>query len=127
MAKSFKEKANRPSVYATIRGVDTEVKEVSEVQEVQKVQEVQEVLNVQQVDLAKRQESLNTQGKKGAKAQRFNMAFTPSNLKFIRIMSKLKGQTMTQFVNEVIDKERNLQDQLYKKVKSLSDTYIGGQ
>lgn len=108
MAKSFKEKASRPSVYAAISGTETEAAEVKEVIEVQG-------------DFTERQESLRTQGKKGAKAQRFNMAFTPSNLDFIRIMSKINGQTMTQFVNEIIDREREAQSETYQQVKSFLD------
>lgn len=111
MAKSFKEKASRPSVYAAISGTGTEASEVKEVIEVQEVQG----------DFTERQESLRTQGKKGAKAQRFNMAFTPSNLDFIRIMSKINGQTMTQFVNEIIDREREAQSETYQQVKSFLD------
>ena len=111
MAKSFKEKASRPGVYAAISGTGTEASEVKEVIEVQEVQG----------DFTERQESLRTQGKKGAKAQRFNMAFTPSNLDFIRIMSKINGQTMTQFVNEIIDREREAQSETYQQVKSFLD------
>lgn len=111
MAKSFKEKAARPSVYAAISGTETEAAEVKEVIEVQEVQG----------NFTERQESLRTQGKKGAKAQRFNMAFTPSNLDFIRIMSKINGQTMTQFVNEIIDREREAQSETYQQVKSFLD------
>ena len=111
MTKSFKEKASRPSVYAAISGTGTETSEVKEVIEVQEVQG----------DFTERQESLRTQGKKGAKAQRFNMAFTPSNLDFIRIMSKINGQTMTQFVNEIIDREREAQSETYQQVKSFLD------
>ena len=111
MAKSFKEKAARPSVYAAISGTETGAAEVKEVAEVQEVQDY----------FTERQESLRTQGKKGAKAQRFNMAFTPSNLDFIRIMSKINGQTMTQFVNEIIDREREAQSETYQQVKSFLD------
>ena len=111
MAKSFKEKAARPSVYAAISGTETEAAEVKEVIEVQEVQG----------DFTERQESLRTQGKKGAKAQRFNMAFTPSNLDFIRILSKLKGQTMTQFVNEIIDREREQNADIVEQLKAFTD------
>ena len=34
---------------------------------------------------------------------------------------------MTQFVNEIIDKEREAQADLYKQLKALSDTYKGGE
>lgn len=34
--------------------------------------------------------------------KRINMAFTPGNYRFIQQFSKLKGQTMTDFVNDVV-------------------------
>ena len=99
MAKSFKDKAARPSVYAAISGA---------------TQEEYEALTAQ--------EALATQGKRGAKAQRINMAFTPSNIDFIRIMAKLKGQTMTQYVNSIIDREREEAGEAYQKAKDLIDS-----
>ena len=83
-------------------------------QEVFKVQEVQTVQSTQE-----RQEALKTQGKKGAKAQRINMAFTPSNMDYMRVLSKIKGQTLTQFVNELIAKEREANADAYEKAKFI--------
>lgn len=44
----------------------------------------------------------NTQGKKGCKMERINMAFTTENYEFIGKMSRFYGKTMTKFVNQVI-------------------------
>ena len=53
-------------------------------------------------EVEERKEELKTQGRKGAKATRINMAFTPTNHAFIKIMSKASGKTMTEFTNLVI-------------------------
>lgn len=111
MAKSFKDKAARPSVYAAISGATQEEQAALYAQQEPDVQEVHE-----------RQEALQTQGKRGAKAQRINMAFTPSNMDFIKVMAKLKGQTMTQYVNAILEQERERAGEAYQKAKDLIDS-----
>ena len=66
-----------------------------------------------------RLDALQTQGKKGLKASRINMAFTPSNTDFIRVMAAIHGQTMTQYVNSVIDAERERNGEKYEKAKAI--------
>lgn len=66
-------------------------------------------------------EAGKTQGKKGMKQQRINMAFTPSNLDFIRVMAGIQGMTMTQYVNSVIEAERERNGEKYHKAKALMD------
>ena len=56
---------------------------------------------------AERREELRTQGRKGCKATRINMAFTPANHEFIKVMAKATGKTMTEFTNVVIEAYRN--------------------
>lgn len=58
-------------------------------------------------EVLERKENLKTQGRKGAKADRINMAFTPSNHEFIKVMAKATGKTMTEFTNIVIAAYRN--------------------
>lgn len=53
-------------------------------------------------EAAERASKLQTQGRKGCKAIRINMAFTPENHEFIRVMAKASGRTMTEFTNLVI-------------------------
>lgn len=103
MGKGFKDAASvqRP-VYGTIIGAKQE--NAPETQEVQEVQEAQ-----------------TTQGRKGMKMQRINMAFTPSNIDYIRVMAAIRGQTMTQFVNAIISREREQNSEAYQAAKKLTE------
>ena len=47
-----------------------------------------------------------TQGRKGEKMPRINMAFTPVNLEFLHIMAAVEGTSITRYVNRVIEQER---------------------
>lgn len=62
---------------------------------------------------------LQTQGRKGCKATRINMAFTPDNHDFIKVMAGIKGQTMTEYANEVITRYRSEHSDLYDQAKAL--------
>lgn len=53
-----------------------------------------------------RRSKLKTQGRKGAKAIRINMAFTPENHRFIRVYASSTGQTMTEACNQMLDYAR---------------------
>ncbi len=70
-------------------------------------------------DAAQRAAEMRTQGKKGAKANRYNMAFTPLNYEYINIVSRVKGMTMTKFVNEIIAEYRENNPEIYEKAKKL--------
>ena len=65
------------------------------------------------------QEELRTQGRRGFHLQRINLAFTPTNLEYIRTMAKAKGMTQTQFVNMVLDKHREEAGEAFTKIKEL--------
>lgn len=106
MAKKFKEVAEKtPGVYETIIGAAEEVQEVQEVSAEQKVFA-----------------DLRTQGQKGAKLDRINMAFTAENMDYIRTMSKLKGQTMTQFVNVLVAHEREQNGAAFDAAKKILES-----
>lgn len=47
-----------------------------------------------------------TQGKKGHKAPRINMAFSPENYKWIKTRSRQIGISATEFVNTILERER---------------------
>ena len=55
-----------------------------------------------QEEQQERASELRTQGRKGCKATRINMAFTPENHEFIKVMAKATGRNMTEFTNVVI-------------------------
>lgn len=67
------------------------------------------------------QETQTTRGRKGVKMPRINMAFTPSNLDFIKVMAAIRGQTMTQFVNTLVERERTTRGEEYERAKQLVD------
>lgn len=70
-------------------------------------------------EVTERQEALQTQGRKGAKAIRINMAFTPSNHEFIKVMAKATGRSMTEFTNDVITAYRNEHPEFMEKANSF--------
>lgn len=72
-------------------------------------------------EMAMRLETGRTQGRKGCKAPRINMAFTPANHDFIKTMSKITGMTMSDFTNFVITKYREEHPEQYKKVLEMRE------
>ena len=67
------------------------------------------------------QDTLHTQGRKGMKAARINMAFTPENYDFIRVMAGIRGESMTNFVNYVIEENRRTNGAKYEQAKAITD------
>lgn len=70
-------------------------------------------------EAAQRKASMKTQGRKGCKGDRINMILTPENYDFIRVMSRLKGQTHTEFVNSVLEKCRLENPEVYQEAKNI--------
>lgn len=66
-----------------------------------------------------RASQLKTQGRKGCKATRINMAFTPENHEFIKVMAKISGKTMTEFANLVVERYRTEHPELYEQAKAI--------
>ena len=75
---------------------------------------------------AERAAQLKTQGRKGCKAERINMAFTPENYEFIRVLSKASGKTLTQFTNDVIAAYRNEHPEFLEKARDFLDFINSG-
>jgi YesN/AraC family two-component response regulator len=99
MAKNLKKAAQQmQAVYG----------DMLETQDTQKEQKAQEA-----------REALQTQGRAGVKLDRINMAFSPSNYDFIKVMAAIRGQTMTAYVNTVLDAERERNGEKYKAAKAL--------
>lgn len=96
---------NKTSKFGAAEGLfEMEKQKVSDVQKVCEVQEeksVEEVKKVQQVQDV-HEEMPATQGKKGAKAKRLNLAYSDANYEYISKESRRRGLTMTQFLNDII-------------------------
>lgn len=73
-------------------------------------------------EAAERKEKLKTQGRKGCKATRINMAFTPENHEFIKIMAGVTGQTMTEFANLAIQRYREEHPEQYEQAKAIKES-----
>jgi len=71
-----------------------------------------------------RAEDLRTQGRKGCKATRINMAFTPSNYDFLKIMASVTGKTMTEFANLAIEAYRKDHSEVYERAKEFMDSIV---
>lgn len=86
-----------------------EVHEKSEIQEEQKAQNAHETQMVQEVQVAKmnmKKTLGSTQGRKGEKLKRINLAFDDENHEYVRLESRRRGRSITQFVNEIIEEYR---------------------
>lgn len=64
-------------------------------------------------------ENLRTQGQKGLKSPRINLAFRPSVYDFVHVMSAIRGQAMTEYINEVLAAEMERNRAAYEQAKAL--------
>lgn len=67
-------------------------------------------------------ESGHTSGRKGVKLSRINMAFTPENYDFIRTMARVRGETITSFVNSMVSQYREEHGEIYRKALEFRDS-----
>lgn len=72
-------------------------------------------------EAAERAAQLKTQGRKGCKAIRINMGFTPENHEFIKVMATISGKTMTEFANLIVERYRNEHPEIYEQAKAIID------
>lgn len=77
-------------------------------------------------EAAERAAELKTQGRKGCKAIRINMAFTPDNHEFIKIMAKASGKSMTEFTNLVIAAYRREHPEIMRQATEFLDAINSG-
>ena len=75
---------------------------------------------------AERAAELKTQGRKGCKATRINMAFSPENHQFIKVMAKASGKTMTEFTNLVIAAYRREHPEIMEQANAFLNTINSG-
>lgn len=72
-------------------------------------------------EAAERRENMRTQGRKGAKSKRINMAFSDSNYEFITVLAQATGHTFTQFTNLIIANYRKEHPELVKQAQAVID------
>ncbi len=64
-------------------------------------------------------ETLRTQGHKGMKLPRINLAFSKANYDFIKVMAGIRGQNLTVYINSILDAERERMKTDYLAAKAL--------
>ncbi len=64
-------------------------------------------------------ESQETRRKRVQKLPRINMAFTEDNLEYLQIISTATGKSITQYVNDLVREEREVQGDLITQMKRL--------
>lgn len=105
MGKGFKDKVSSVQpVYSTI------------IESAHKAQHTQEVQEAPQAALGVG----NTQGRKGAKLPRINMAFSPQNLEYLRVMAALRGVSVTRYVNDLVDRDMAQNFEVYDTARNLT-------
>lgn len=64
-----------------------------------------------------------TQGRKGCKAIRINMAFTPEIHEYIKTMARVRGESITDFTNYVFKQSMADNAELYEQAKVFQETF----
>lgn len=77
-------------------------------------------------EAAEFRDTLRTQGHKGTKAKRINMAFTDSNYSYIETMARVRGETLTGFLNHVIADSMARNAKTYLKALEFRNSIING-
>ena len=77
-------------------------------------------------EIKERRENLKTQGRKGCKSSRINMAFSDGNYQFIKVMARASGKTMTEFTNLVIAAYQREHPEIMEQAQAFLDTVNSG-
>lgn len=68
-------------------------------------------------------ENGKTKGMKGVKAKRTAISLRPSNEEYLRIMAAVRGQSMTEFLNDIIEASRKEHHDIYEKAKEFRKAF----
>lgn len=63
-----------------------------------------------------------TQGRAGCTSNRINMAFRPDLYDFIQTMARVRGETMTKFVNHIIEQSMEQYNDIYQQALKFKES-----
>lgn len=106
--------ANTGRVYNAITEATAEP-QAQEVQHPRKVYSEQQAQEMRQAG--------TTQGRKGCKAIRINMAFSPEIHEYIKVMARVRGESVTDFTNYVFRQSMEENAELYEKAKAFQESF----
>jgi len=93
-------------------------------QEPQQAQEVQNPRTPYTVERAQQMRAAGTtQGRKGCKAFRINMAFSPDIHEYIKTMARVRGESVTDFTNYVFRQSMEDNAALYEQAKAFQKSF----
>ena len=64
-----------------------------------------------------------TQGRPGLKLERINLAFYPDNYEYVKVMSSVRGESMTEFVNHIIAQSMEENATLFAQAKAFKKAF----
>ena len=74
-------------------------------------------------EIQQAREQGKTQGRKGVKAVRINMAFAPDIHDYIKTMARVRGESVTEFTNHVFRQSMAENADLYEQAKEFKDNF----
>lgn len=114
--KSFK---NNPALSFISSADDNMTYEVHDTHNAQETHDVLNTHDAQEVQEHNTPASNATQGRKGQKLPRINMAFSPENLEHIRLMARVTGCSATAYVNQLIAADREQRGEVVAQAAKL--------
>ena len=117
MAKKDFSQINTGRVYNTIAEATAEPEqEAAEVLETQgKRKKYKDRKTYSEQEAVELMNELRTSGRKGLKLPRINLAFAPDIYNYVQIMSRVRGESMTDFVNIALRQHMTEHRDLYDK------------
>lgn len=112
---------NTGRVYGAIDEATADTQQEQQAQEAQHTRKPRKTYTeeeAQEIKLAGK-----TQGRKGCKAVRVNMAFAPDLYEYIRTMSRMRGESITEFTNYVFRNSMTQNADLFAQAQRFKDEF----
>ena len=126
-AKKDFSKVNTGRVYDAIAAATAEPEEkttdillTADAQEVQEKRKARRTYNAQEA--AEIMKTLKTSGRKGLKLPRINLAFAPDTYQYVQIMARVRGESMTDFVNTALRQHMEEHGDLYERAQEFRNS-----
>lgn len=114
MAKKDFSNISTGRVYSTIEEATSEPEATAqEMAEVEEKQKKRKTYTAQEA--AEFMQNFKTSGRKGIKLPRINLAFAPDLYEYIQTMSRVRGENLTEFVNNILREHMEEHNDIYQK------------
>ena len=107
--------ANTGRVYGTIAEATAETQEAPQTRKERKTYTEQEQQEFRAAGA--------TKGRKGCKAIRINMAFSPEVHEYIKTMARVRGESITDFTNYIFTRSMEDNAEVYKRAKEFKESF----